>query len=172
MKIFQVTNSPNGYADIQFDGIDTVSIIKNGNLSQLQDRCFEWSIQDDDSSIPDCPFFIGVVPIFRTDKISKINNLPDVNYASFKVDGTDYTALYPITTIEGALDIENSDIRYFRNGNIMTIDSYVFRNRINYPEFFKISELSLYSFITEGLAKTLRKCGFNNLELIECKITK
>lgn len=173
MTIFQVTNSPNGYANIKFDGIDMASILNNGDLSQLQGGTFEWNSQQGNGNlaIPDCPFFIGTLPIFRTDKIIEIVNPLDVNSATFKVNDTDYTALFPRTIVEGSLDIENSAIRYFRNGRIMTIDSYVFCGHMTYPSIFKISELNLFSFVTEDFAQTLMNCGLNNLELNKCNVS-
>ena len=173
MTIFQVTNSPNGYVDIKFNGIVMPSVLNNGDLSQLQGRSFEWNFQQGNGNliIPDCPFFIGTLPIFRTDKISEIVNLPDVYSATFKVNDTDYTALYPRTIVEGSLDIENSAIRYFRNGKIMTIDSYVFCGQMTYPSFFKISELNLFSFVTEDFAQALMNCRLNNLELKKCSVS-
>ena len=51
MTIFQVTNSPNGYVDIKFNGIDMPSVLNNGDLSQLQGRSFEWNFQQGNGNL-------------------------------------------------------------------------------------------------------------------------
>ena len=173
MKLFQLTNNPDGFASINFEGIDMASILKNGDVSPLQGKSFKWHRDDDLSLIPDCPFFIGALPTFKTKKIKKIiDELPNTSTATFKVQGVNYTAFCPLTLMEGALDKENSFIKRFRNGRIMTIESYAFNGSIPFPQLFRINEFCLFTFVTDEIADKLSICELNNLKLIECNISK
>jgi len=168
MKIYKLKNKVEGFKSIDFGDLDVNSIAKGvSNIDLLSGKNFTWKDCDDTFDKSDCPFFIGAFPIFELSKIDKIGIL--VEFVCFKVDNFDYVAFKTVPFLENVLNIEKSDMRLFKSGKIMNINTYVFKNE-NYPSVFRIKEYPLFTFVNETFAQVLKGSGLNQLEFEECEV--
>lgn len=167
MRIFQIKNQVEGFASIDFEEIDMMSVLKTGDVSVLEGRCFKWD-KTVNSAISDCPFFIGSLPIFLTSKLGSILNDSNVSRATFDVEGKSYTIVSALEQLDNVLDLERSKYRTFRSGKIMDVTSYVFQAKKTYPKLFTLQELKMYTFCNEEIAKSFLSCHFNQLSFVEC----
>ena len=76
------------------------------------------------------------------------------------------------TIIDGILDKEKSNIKYFKDGRIMNIKNYVFKLIPNIPSIFKIPELKTFTFVTEDVIKALIEAKkTEGLDYLECEVS-
>lgn len=168
MKIIQLKNYTEGFATIDFDKIDMTSVMKQGNISVLSGKEFTWK-RDIGSNIGDCPFFIGSMPIFATEKLGTIID-PAIETAIFTVEGKSYTIIAAPLLKGEVINRQESKCRTFRSGKIMSVDKFVFNNGIDYPMLFVPEEYIMFTFCNVDFAKKLLSCHFEQLQLIECAI--
>lgn len=167
MKIIQLENYTEGYATIDFEGIDMISILKMGNISILDGKKFKWN-REVGSNIGDCPFYIGAMPIFATEKLGTILGAYNVNTATFSVEDKEYTIISPPHLEGKVINTQESKCRTFRSGKIMNVDKFVFNKDINYPVLFTPEEYVMFTFCNTELAQKLISCHFDQLKLTEC----
>ena len=169
MKVVQIKNQVEGYATINFGNINLMEMIKNENVSVLNGKSFTWD-KSLNSTISDCPFYIGAIPIFLTEKLGSVLNDSILNMATFDVEGKNYTIVVAPSLSDNSINLEESKCRIFRSGKIMDISQYVFNTGISYPAIFTPKEFKMYTFCDEKIAKKILSCRFNQLKLVECPI--
>jgi hypothetical protein len=169
MRIFQLKNKVDGYATINFGDIDMMNVLRTGNVSVLNGQNFVWN-KTIDSGISDCPFFIGAMPIFASDKIRDIFDHLDCKTATFMVEGISYTIIAASPIVGKSINIEQSKCKTFRSGKIMEVKEYTFCKRDSFPEIFTIEEYMMHTFCNEEVIKLLNSCHLNHLVIKECSI--
>ena len=90
MKLIQLKNSVKGFASIDFAEIDMNAVLKEGKVELLQGKNFKWNMTSGDK-ISDCPFYIGAMPIFDTNKLNVMLKSINAKTATFEVEGRSYT---------------------------------------------------------------------------------
>lgn len=168
MKIIQLKNYTEGFATINFDRVDMTSVMKQGDISVLDGKEFTWR-RDVGSNIGDCPFFVGAMPIFATEKLGSIID-STVRTATFTVEGKSYTIIAAPLLKGEVINRQESKCRTFRSGKIMSVDKFIFNKGIDYPVLFVPEEYIMYTFCDMEFAKKLISCHFEQLQLIECAI--
>jgi hypothetical protein len=169
MKIIQLKNVANGFASIDFSRIDMNAVMREGNLEIITGKQFTWN-RNTGNQISDCPFYIGSMPIFETEKLRPALNSLNVKSAEFKVEGKQYTMIAAPQISGSVINREASEMRAFRNGEIMTVQKYVFNANYEYPEIFTPKEFIMDTFCSLNAAKNLLYCQFHELKFIECEI--
>jgi hypothetical protein len=167
MKLVQLKNIVNGFASIDFASIDMNAVLKEGNIELLQGKIFKWNMSTGDK-ISDCPFYIGVMPIFDTNKLSAIIKSLDVKTATFEVEGRNYTIISAPHFNGPIIDRKASEMRTFRNGKVMSIKKYVFNAGFDYPTIFTPEEFVLATFCVSDVAQRFLSCHFSQLQFLEC----
>ena len=169
MKIIQIKNAFDGFATIDFSAIDMDAVLKHGDLSLVAGKSFRWN-KDSGNAISDCPFYIGAMPIFDTEKLGNILNNMNVKTATFDVEGRSYTIVAAPHFQGQIIDLEKSDCRTFRSGKIMSVSKYVFNVNVKIPPIFTPAEFVLYTFCDTEVAQLFAECHFNELRFVECPI--
>ncbi len=169
MKIIQLKNSVNGFATIDFSAINMDDVLKKGNISLVAGKSFNWN-KESGQAISDCPFYIGAMPIFATEKLGDALKNTAVRTATFDVDGKSYTIVAAPHLIGKIINISESECRTFRNGKIMNVNKYVFNSNIQITSIFTPEEFVMFTFCTLEIAQQLQMCHFNELKFVECPI--
>ncbi|MBD5239828.1 MAG: hypothetical protein HDS64_08735 [Bacteroidales bacterium] len=167
MKVLQLKNAVDGFATIDFSSIDMDLVLKTGDLSLVAGKSFQWN-KDSGQAISDCPFFIGAMPIFDTEKLGSALNNTQAKTATFEVEGKSFTIVAAPQFKGQIINLMKSDCRTFRSGKIMTVNKYVFNKNIQYPDIFTPSEFVMFTFCNTEIAQRLLACRFNQLEFTEC----
>lgn len=169
MKIIQLKNIVDGFATIDFSGVNMTEIMKSGDVSLLQGKDFKWNRTTGDI-ISDSPFYIGAMPIFATEKLQDVFSDCKVCSSTFKVEGKSYTIIAASQMDGNVINLEHSKCRTFRSGKIMTVDKFVFNSGIDYPDVFTPKEYAVFTFCKEEICKRLINCRFSQLLFVECLI--
>lgn len=169
MRIFQIKNYVDGFATINFGDIDMMNVLKTGNVSVLDGKHFLWNKTIGDS-ISDCPFFIGAMPIFTSQKLGETLAATSCNTATFEVEGIKYTIVAASPVHGKVINQEKSKCRSFRSGKIMEVSDYVFSNNESFNNLFTLEEYMMHTFCSLEIAKLLQACKFENLILKECPV--
>ena len=170
MKIIQLKNLVNGFATIDFSAINMDAVLKNGELSLVAGKSFHWNTESG-KSISDCPFYIGAMPIFSTDKLGDALNNTAVKTATFDVDGKSYTIVAAPHLSGQIINLQKSECRTFRSGKIMNVNKYVFNSDVKLAPIFTPEEFVLFTFCNLEVAKQLQSCHFNQLQFVECPVS-
>ncbi len=168
MKIIQLTNAVDGFATIDFSTIDMDFALKTGDLSLVAGKSFRWN-KDSGQAISDCPFYIGAMPIFATEKLGTALNNTQAKTTTFDVEGKSFTIVAAPHFQGQIINILKSECRTFRSGKIMTVNKYVFNSNIQYPQIFTPAEFVMFTFCNTEIAQLLSGCHFNELRLVECQ---
>lgn len=168
MKIIQLKNSVDGFATIDFSSIDMDLVLKAGDLSLVAGKSFRWN-KDSGQAISDCPFYIGAMPIFATEKLGTALNNSQVKTATFDVEGKSFTIVAAPHFQGQIINLQKSECRTFRSGKIMTVNKYVFNSNIQYPQIFTPAEFVMFTFCYSEIAQQLSECHFNDLRFVECQ---
>lgn len=169
MKVIQLRNAVNDFASIDFSEIDMNAVVKEGRIDLIKEKQLTWNRNTGDN-ISDCPFYIGSIPIFDSDKLGDTFSDLNVKSAEFYVDGKSYTIIIAPQLAGSLINREASDMRTFRSGKIMYVRKYVFNPGYQYPVIFTPQEYALFTFCNMEMAKKLLACHFNELKFIECEI--
>ena len=169
MRIFQLKNKVEGFATINFGDIDMMSVLRTGDVSVLDGQNFVWNKTAGDS-ISDCPFFIGAMPIFASEKLGSVLKDIDCTTATFMVEGISYTVVAAPPVAGNTIDLEKSKCKTFRSGKIMEVKEYSFYKRNSFPEMFTTEEYIMHTFCNEEVVKLLYSCHFKHLIIKECTI--
>lgn len=169
MKLFQLKNTVNGFASINFDGIDMALVLKQGQVELLQGRSFSWD-KSNGESISDCPFYIGALPIFDTQKLGNTFDVTNVKFAVFNVEGQSFTAVCAPHYDGEVINRSLSEMRTFRSGKIMSVKEYVLNAGFDYPSIFTPNEFPVNTFCDSEVARRLLDCNFSQLVFKECPI--
>lgn len=169
MRIFQLKNKVDGFATINFGDTDMMSVLRTGNVSVLEGQNFVWN-KSVDNCISDCPFFIGTMPIFASEKLGDVLKNIDCTTATFMVEGIPYTVVAAPPVTGNTIDLEKSKCKTFRSGKIMEVKEYSFYKRDSFPEIFTIEEYKMHTFCNEEIIKLLHSCHFEHLLIKECTI--
>lgn len=169
MKLFQLKNIVTGFASINFEDVDMTAVLKEGKTELLDGRSFSWDKSNGDA-ITDCPFYIGTLPIFDTDKLSDALANTSVKTANISVEGRSYTVIAAPHYKGNAINKQLSEMRCFRSGKIMTIHKYVFNSGLVFPTIFTPEEFVMYTFCDTDMAQKLLECEFSQLIFEECPI--
>lgn len=169
MKIIQLKNRANGYATIDFSQIDMNIVLKEGKLELINGKSFKWD-KVTGEAIGDCPFYMGAMPIFSTEKLGQTFADTDVKTATFDVEGTSYTIVDVPHLEENVINFDESKYRKFRSGKIMNISTYVFKSNVTYPPIFTPEEFVMFTFCKPEIAWKLLECRFSQLEFVECDV--
>ena len=159
-KIYRLYSSGHEYKTVEYDNTPLMNCLEN-NLwepSLIEAYKFEWNRDDAEKETSDCPFLIVSIDAI---KIININ-----------ISGQKYSILRPKNRIKGLLNIRKSNINYFSDGRIMSIDKYVFNSNKNIPLFFELEEYPLFSFVNETMANVLVKQNVKGLLLEACEIRR
>lgn len=169
MKLIELKNIANGYASIDFGDIDMTVVLKEGKLDLIQGKIFKWN-KNTGNAISDCPFYIGAMPIFDTEKLGGILSSLNVASAEFEVEGQSYTIIDAPHFNGNVINREKSEMRTFRSGKIMSVKKYVFNSGFNYPQIFTPSEFVMKTFCKKETAQLLLSCKFAQLQFVECEV--
>lgn len=169
MKIIQLKNEVDGFATIDFSAIDMDAVLKNGDLSLVAGKSFIWN-KDSGNTISDCPFYIGAMPIFASEKLGECLNNVNVKTATFDVEGKSYTIVAAPHFQGQIINLNKSDCRTFRSGKIMSVNRYVFTSNVKLPPIFTPAEYVLFTFCNTEVAQILAERHFNELRFVECLI--
>jgi hypothetical protein len=169
MRIFQIKNQVEGFATINFGDINMMSILKTGDVSILDGKHFSWN-KTIGNAISDCPFFIGAMPIFSTEKLGDALLNTNAKTATFNVEGSMFTIVAALPIVGKVINTEKSKCRLFRNGKIMEVAEYVLNNASDFADIFTLQEYPMYTFCELDIAKRLQLCHFKHLILKECSI--
>lgn len=169
MKLYKLSNIADGYATIDFTGVNISSIVSTGDLTELNGKSFSWLKTESDENISDAPFYIGAFPIFKLSKVQSLLQRISVRTAKFSVDGEEYVAVSAPIIKGDVLNLNASKFRSFKSGKIMTVSSYVFK-AAQYPPIFRFEQYLLYTFVNEELANALESCGLKQLIIEPCEV--
>lgn len=169
MKLIQLKNAIDGFATIDFSAIDMDAVLKKGELSLVAGKSFRWN-KDSGNAISDCPFYIGAMPIFATEKLGNTLACTNVKTATFDVEGMSYTIVAAPQYQGQSIDLDKSDCRTFRSGKIMSVNKYVFYPNIQFPPIFTPAEFVMFTFCNTEVAQLLAERRFNELRFVECSI--
>ena len=176
-KIYRLYSSGHEYKTVEYDNTPLMNCLEN-NLwepSLIEAYKFEWNRDDAEKETSDCPFLIGAIPIFKTEIISDLRNivsLDAIKIININISGQKYSILRPKNKIKGLLNIRKSNINYFSDGRIMSIDKYVFNSNKNIPLFFELEEYPLFTFVNETMANVLVTQNVKGLLLEACEIRR
>lgn len=169
MKIIQLKNLVTGFATIDFSEVNMDAVLKDGDLSIVSGKSFHWN-KESGGKISDCPFYIGAMPIFATEKLGDTLKDTNIKTALIDVDGISYTVISAPCLSGQIINLKESNCRTFRSGKIMTVNKYVFNSGINYIPIFTPEEFVLFTFCNIEIAQKLQSCHFNQLQFVECQI--
>lgn len=170
MKLVELKNIANGFASIDFGDIDMTSVLKEGKLDLVRGKSFKWN-RNLGNGISDCPFYIGAMPIFDSEKLGTVLSSLNVALAEFEVEGRSYTIIGAPHFNGNVINREKSEMRTFRSGKIMNVKKYVFNPDYNYPPIFTPSEFVMGTFCQKETAQILLSCKFLQLRLVESEIS-
>ena len=170
MKLIELKNIANGFASIDFGDIDMTSVLKEGVLELVKGKSFKWN-RSTGNAISDCPFYIGAMPIFATEKISGVLSSLNVATAEFDDEGRSYTIIAAPHFNGEVINKEKSEMRTFKSGKVMSVKKYVFNSGFNYPQIFTPSEFVMETFCQKETAQLLLSCKFLQLQFVECEVS-
>lgn len=170
MKLIELKNIANGFASIDFGHIDMISVLKEGKLDLVQGKSFKWN-RSTGNAISDCPFYIGSMPIFDTEKLGAVLSSLNVTSAEFEVEGRKYTIIGAPHFSGEVINREKSEMRTFRSGKIMSVKKYVFNPGYNFPQAFTPTEFVMETFCQKETAQLLLSCKFLQLQFVECEVS-
>ena len=169
MKLIELKNITKGFASIDFGDIDMTAVLKEGKLDLVQGKTFRWN-RDTGNAVSDCPFYIGAMPVFDTEKIQGILSSINVASAEFIVEGRSYTIIGAPHFPGDVINREKSEMRTFKTGKIMNVKKYVFIPDFDYPQIFTPSEFVMETFCKKETIQLLLSCRFNQLQFVECDV--
>ena len=147
MKLIELKNIANGFASIDFGDIDMTSVLKEGVLELVKGKSFKWN-RSTGNAISDCPFYIGAMPIFATEKISGVLSSLNVASAEFDVEGRSYTIIAAPHFNGEVINKEKSEMRTFKSGKAIpsgiSVKLLFSSSRITI-RFFIIDSMEIYS---------------------------
>ena len=169
MELIQLKNHADGFASIDFSAIDMDAVLNEGKIELISDKSFKWN-KATGEKISDCPFYIGALPIFDTNKLGTVLNSIDVKFSTFEVEGRNYTLVAAPHFHGEIINREFSEMRTFRSGKIMAVKKYVFNKDFEYPAIFTPAEFNLCTFCNKEIKRYLQSCHFTELKFEECQI--
>lgn len=130
-------------------------------------------MDNSDNPICDCPFLIGAIPVIRKSAIPKkiTESFSDLFLPiDILVEGEPFVILLAKNVLGDVLDEYNSVMNRFSDGRIMNIERYVFKKNRTYPLIFKISQLPIFTFITDLLFEAISDANLTGICMERCEI--
>lgn len=177
MKIYRILNPNRDYKTIKYSGtpiFNNLGKILWDNANEISNFCYTWETCNQNKDICDCPFIVGSIPVFSFfayKKLSMYVNESNSQIIPIKIDDKSYFIVNAIILLDDILNKKKSKISYFSDGRIMNVDEYVFHNKRNIPDLFKISQFQTYTFVSEKLASAITEANITGISLEQCKST-
>lgn len=178
MEIYRIYTKNRQYKTISYDNTPLLDYIDEEtleNIPQIESFPYTWNDDDREKDCGDCPFLIGAIPVFSVkifNEIEKHLASELVDTIPINVENKKYIIIKAKINVTNLLDERNSQIDRFSDGRIMDIGNYVFKVKNELPVIFRLSEYSLFTFVTGQLAETLLRINPSGLEIEKCKIKK
>lgn len=173
MKIYKFFHKSADYKAINIKGSNLELQLSNHSkevdFGSFEGTKYKWTLDEGKKS--DAPFIDGCIPVISDKAYICLSELikGNVKAAKIRVDGEPYNILYGEKVINGVLNLEKSQIRYFRDGRIMQIKKYVF-NSAEFPPVFKIAEDPTFVFVTEDVISAINAAGLTGFNWDECEL--
>lgn len=175
MKIYRIYHKVDGFKAIKTKGTALEScMLENGNnatFGLFKNQQFQWS-DSTGEKVCDFPFIDGNITVFSEKVFSAIRSMITscaVN-TNIVVEGTQYEII-EANKISNVLNIEQSVIKRFKDGRIMNIKKYVFKQNASYPAMFRIEEFPIFTFVIgEVLNKIKESNGIEGLDFQLCEV--
>lgn len=173
MKIYKLFHKSADYKAINIKGSILEQQLSN-NINEV-DYCsiegskFNWTIDEGKKS--DAPFIDGCIPVISDKAYACLSNYLNGNAKKAKiyVGGEPFNILYGEKILSGVLNVDKSNIRYFRDGRIMQIKQYVF-NSNQFPPIFKIAEEPTFDFVSEDFIRAIIAANLTGFDWEECSV--
>lgn len=178
MDIYRIYTENSPYKAIAYGNtplLENIGEDKWENIPQIESFSYNWNVDDKEKECGDCPFLIGAIPVFSTNVLKNIKKYLSkdlVDVISIKVENREYAIIKAQKLVANLLDERDSQITRYSDGNIMSVEKYVFKETNELPMIFSLSEYSLFTFVTGQLAEVLLCINPRGLEIEKCKIKK
>lgn len=171
MKVYRLFHISNGYNAINI--IDSElerqlsTCTKDIDFSLFEGAKFKWALKN--GTMSDAPFIDGCIPVISDKAYTCLSNYLNGNAKKAKIfiGGEPFNILYGEKILSGVLNVDKSNIRYFRDGRIMQIKQYVF-NSNQFPPIFKIAEDPTFDFVSEEIISAINASGLTGFNWEEC----
>lgn len=173
MKTYKLYHKSDDYRSIFLKGTALENALSSMPFSiQFEDFSdTEYSWVDEKESDSDAPFIDGSIPVLSQQAFEVLNPILSKNSRATRifVDGRPFFIVHGEQVIEGALNKERSQIKYFRDGRIMQIKKYAINDK-QYPPIFKIKEDPIFVFVTEDVIKLIVDAQLVGFDWEECSM--
>lgn len=173
MKTYKFYHKSGDYRSISLKGTELENALSSNpftvRFEDFSDTEYSWVNQKD--VVSDAPFIDGCIPVLSQRAFDVLGAKICDNTKSIRifVEDQPFYILYDEQIIEGALNFEKSIIRFFRDGRIMQIKKYAFKNK-QYPSIFKIKEDLTFDFVTEDVIQLIIDAKLVGFDWEECLI--
>lgn len=143
----------------------------NATFELFKNQQFQWS-DSTGEKICDFPFIDGNITVFSENVFTAIRSMITscAVITNIVVEGTQYEII-EANKIRNVLDTEQSVIKRFKDGRIMNIKKYVFKQNSSYPAMFRIEEFPTFTFVTEDvLDKIMELSEIEGLDFQLCEV--
>ena len=151
-----------------YNGADPLSITSE-TPELLKSFRYDWVIEDS-VVIPDMAIIMAELFCLDEKAFAKLRPyLSDLTPTSMLIGKGKFYSLSYIPVLKDSLNLKSSKIKYFSTGDIMEVTKPVFNER-NYPNLFKIEEVTGSFFCTEDLMNAIIANNLTGIIFEECKI--
>ena len=175
MKIYRIYHKVDGFKAIKTKGTALESCMlekgNNATFELFKGHQFQWSDSTGDK-VCDFPFIDGNIIVFSEKVFSDIRSMIAscaVN-TNIVVEGAQYEIIVA-NKISNVLNADQSVIKRFKDGRIMNIKKYVFKQDESYPAIFRIEEFPTFTFVTEDVLNKIKESnGIDGLDIQICEV--
>lgn len=174
MNIYKLAGDVSSFRQIEYSNTFIKDILMSNrpvDCSGCPEIDLKWTPDSIEFPIGDCPFITGSLPVFSkkiTDQLSSGGLISGINMVPLTIEGEPYSLMIAQNRLANTLNKRKSKIESFPDGRIITINRYVFRNTIDYPEWFVIEEYPFYTFVNERVKKVLDQIKPEGLIMENC----
>ena len=171
MKLFKISIDYNyALADIfeSYNGVDSLSLTSE-TAAILKNFRYGW-ITEDSAVIPHIAIIMAELLCLDEKAFAELRPyLPDLTPTAILIGKDTFFSLSNIPVLKDSLNLKSSKIKYFSTGDIMEVSKPVFNER-NYPNLFKIAQITGGFFCTEVLMNAIVDNNLTGITFDECKI--
>lgn len=175
MEIYRLVYVSDTYKAIDYDHSETFenkSFETNG--TDLQN--LRWVESDSNNPVSDFPFIMGSIPIISektTTVLQSFIDKSDIKLVPITVENERFYYLHFKTLLRNILNEKASKLLKFKNGDIMDIEKYVFKQiKEDIPPIFKITELDKCVFVSGEVAQSITANNLVGIKLEKCEQKK
>jgi len=176
MHIFSVNNDDDSCHEIKALDFSQIEALFEHRWQSLEAGwkpiSFKWE-KDCEGGKPDMLLAIGFVFIVNRKAMELFRDelkINDVEYLPVDIEGEDYYIVNSYGFLSGAVDLDRSSVKYFKDGKVMWIDYYAFHEGVDYPLLFRVPEIKTSLFATDDLVNAVKSNGLKGLKFSICAL--